>query len=230
MNRFTRFLTGLIVLMLMVSVQPLYAQMGGGMNSGGSGTTMGMTNSGGFGMMNGMAGSPVVGDDGTVYMVSYQPTANPGSAPNNASFTSKLMAIDPQTGQTASMTLNGIMSRPVVSGNILVATASLPNANNFHMIGNFANSNQESVLYGIQLPLTANTVATAVSMDGGFASVPVIDNGQMYVTTTDHGDLMMGRNMFEGMFGNFDFNNQANRSFLYIIGLDGTLRNKMQIE
>jgi hypothetical protein len=233
MRKHVRYLTGLIVLFLMVSVQPLWAQMGGGMNSGGSGSMMGMTNGGGFGMMNGMAGSPVVADDGTVYLVGYEPNPNPGSVPNSNSFTSKLIAITPGTGQIVSLTLNGIVSRPVVSGNILVATASLPSFNNFMMFGNYGVSgpDQECVVYGIQLPLTATTVPTAFALDGGFASVPVIANNQIYVTTTAHGDVMMGQDMFAGMFGSFDFNNQvSNRSYLYVIGFDGSLKAKIVIE
>ncbi|MFH0811305.1 MAG: hypothetical protein V2A69_00505, partial [Pseudomonadota bacterium] len=239
MKHIKKFLTTSItifVFFLAINVSLLHAQMMGGgtgmtnydgfgtgmmTNNGGFGM---MTNSGGFGMMNGMAGSPVVGDDGTVYLVSYEPNLNPGTIPNSNSFTSRLMAIKPDTGEVASLNLNGILSRPVVSGNILVATASLPNFSNFYMMENYGinNSNQQSVLYGIQLPLTASTVPTAVSLDGSFASVPVIANNLIYVSTTNYGNFMMGQSMFEGMFEGFDFSNQGNlKSYLYVIGLDG---------
>ncbi len=49
------------------------SMMGGGM--------MGLTNSGGFGMMNGMAGAPVVGDDGTAYIVGFNSTAPANTLP-----------------------------------------------------------------------------------------------------------------------------------------------------
>lgn len=226
-----------VVSLMAVTMRPVSAQMGGGpgMHNPGGGfeTAMGMNNNGGLGMMNGMAGTPVVGDDGMVYMVSFEPNQNAGALLNSNSFTSTLMTINPDTGQVVSLNLNGILSRPVVYGNILVATASLPNLNNFEMYANHGNNGPEnqSVLYGISLPLTENTIPRAISLDGNFASVPVIFNELIYVTTTSHGDFMMGRTMFDGMFENFDFDNQPNhRSFLYVIGLDGTLKAKIEIE
>jgi len=227
-----------IVFLMVVTIRPVSAQMGGGpgMHNPGGGfeTMMGINNNGGFGMMNGMAGTPVVGNDGTVYMVSFEPNQNAGTMLNSNSFASTLMAINPTTGQVVSLILDGMLSRPVVYGNILVATASLPNFNDFEMFANHGENNAEgqSVLYGIQLPLTENAMPRAISLDGNFASVPVIANDLIYVTTTSHGDFMMGRNMFDGMFDDFDFNDQPDhRSFLYVIGLvDGTLKAKIEIE
>ena len=226
-----------MVFLMSVTIRPVSAQMGGGpgMHNPGGGfeTMMGINNNGGFGMMNGMAGAPVVGNDGTVYMVGFEPNQNAGTMLNSNSFTSTLMAINPTTGQVVSLNLNGVLSRPVVHGNILVATASLPSFNNFEMFANHGNNSAESqsVLYGIQLPLTENTIPTAISLDGNFASVPVVANDLIYVTTTSHGDFMMGRNMFDGMFDNFDFHNQPDHgSFLYVVGLDGTLKAKIAIE
>ena len=180
------------------------ALMGPGMMGGG----MTMTNTGGFGMMNGMAGSPVVGDDGTAYLVSQNPTASAGSVPNSNSFQSTVLAITP-AGQVETMTLKGIVSRPVISGNILVATASLPDVTNYNLIGALGSSSTgQSVLYSVTLPITPSTVPIAVTMDGQFASVPVMTADKVYVTTTDFGNAMMqGNTNFNGMYGNFNFNN-----------------------
>jgi len=237
-NKIWRFVIIAVVFTMAINPASLSAQMmggGPGMHNPGGGfqTMMGMSNDGGFGMMNGMAGAPVVGDDGMVYIVSFEPNQNAGAMLNSNSFTSILMAINPDNGQVVSLNLNGILSRPVVYGNILVATASLPNFNNFEIYANHGENNAEtqSVLYGIQLPLTETTVPRAISLDGDFASVPVIANNLIYVTTTSHGDFMMGRTMFDGMFENYDFNNQPDHgSFLYVIGLDGSLKAKIGIE
>lgn len=203
MKKYFAVLTIAITFFLGLSAMPLYAQMTGG----------GMTNSGGFGMMNGMAATPVVDDDGIAYLVRWEPNQNPGTMPNSNSFTSTLMAIDPITREVVSLILDGMLSRPVLNddGNMLVATASLPDFNDFQMFADYGENNEESqsVLYVIALPLTKNTRPGAISLDGSYASIPVIANGSVYVTTTSRGDYMMGRNMFDGMFDNFDFNNLA---------------------
>jgi hypothetical protein len=200
------------------------AMMGGGMN---------MTNTGGFGMMNGMAGSPVVGNDGTAYLVSYNPTASPGSVPTSNSFQSTVSAITP-SGQINTITLKGIVSRPVVSGDVLVATASLPDASNYNVIGSLGSSSTgQSVLYAITLPINSSTPAPiAVTMDGEFASVPVIAADKVYVTTTDFGIAMMqGNTTFGGMYGSFNFNNAGTaKSYLYIVNFDGSLAAKIPLQ
>ncbi|MFI5294299.1 MAG: hypothetical protein ACHQ0Y_04670 [Thermodesulfovibrionales bacterium] len=198
------------------------AMMGGGMN---------MTNTGGFGMMNGMAGSPVVGDDGTAYLVSYNPTVSPGSIPTSNSFQSTVSAITP-SGQINTITLKGIVSRPVVSGNVLVATASLPDPSNYNVVGSLGTgSTGQSVLYAITVPITPSTVPIAVTMDGEFASVPVMTTDKVYVTTTDFGIAMMqGNTTFGGMYGNFNFNTGTAKSYLYIVNFDGSLAAKIPLQ
>jgi hypothetical protein len=226
MKKYVVMLTIALTVFLGLRVMPLFAQMNG---------EGGMTNGGGFGMMNGMDATPVVGDDGKAYLVSWKPNQNPGTMPSSNSFQSTLMAIDPDTGQVVSLLLDGMISRPVLSddGNVLVATASLPNFTDFYMFGNLGESNAESqsVLYVVNLPFTESTLPIAVSLDGSYASVPVIANGAFYVTTSSRGDFMMGRDMFDGMFNNFHFENLGNQaSFLYVVGFDGALKAKIQIE
>ncbi|MEJ2695752.1 MAG: hypothetical protein P8013_03810 [Candidatus Sulfobium sp.] len=197
---------------------------GGGYITGGMMGGFQMTNNGGFGMMNGMAGTPVVGDDGTAYLVSYTPTADPGTIPTYNSFQSSLMAFSPD-GTPVTLTLNGILSRPLVEGNVLVATASLPNFQQFNVLDN---TSGQSVLYAVSLPFSASSTPAAIALDGNYASVPVIKNNMVYVTTTDFGNAMMGSGTFS-MF-NYDFSTSAAKSYLYMYNLnDGTL-NKYEIQ
>ncbi len=201
------------------------AMMGGGMMGGG----FAMTNNGGFGMMNGLAGQPVVGNDGTAYLISYTPTIitpTSGTAPTSNSFQSSLMAFSPNGGTPVTHTFKGILSRPVVAfdGSYLVATASLPEFSQFNTAGN---SNQ-SVLYAVQLPLTASSTPVAVSLNGDFASVPVIQNNMVYVTTTDFGNAMFGSGTFS-MF-NYDFSTSAAQSYLYIYNLNNGQLTTYQIQ
>ena len=188
--------------------------MGPGMGTGtiGSGSMMGsgfaMTNTGGFGMTNGMSGAPVVGSDGTAYLISYNPTANPGAVPTSSSFQSTITAVDP-AGSVNTITLNGIVSRPVIAGNVLVATASLPDMSNFDVARNYGSAapSEQSVAYIVHLPLTASSVPVGVSLDGQFASTPVIQNSNAYVVTSDFGSGMMtGSGTFSNMYGSYNFN------------------------
>jgi hypothetical protein len=192
------------------------AMMGGG---------FAMTNNGGFGMMNGTAGAPVVGNDGTAYLVSYTPTTNPGTVPTSDSFQSSLMAFSPNGGTPVALSLKGLLSRPVVEGNILVATASLPDPTQFNVAGYMSN---QSVLYAVTLPLSASATPIAVALDGEYASQPVIQNNVVYVTTTDFGNAMMGSGTFS-MF-NYDFSTSAAKSYLYIFNLNDNTINKYEIQ
>lgn len=192
----------------------------GGMMGGGYGYMgFAMTNYGGFGMMNGMAGAPVVGSDGTAYLISYAPTTTTplaGTAPTSQSFQSSLMAFSPNGGTPVTHTFSGILSRPVVAfdGSYLVATASMPEFSQFSVTGD---SNQ-SVLYAVQLPLTTDSTPIAVTLNGEFASVPVIQNNMVYITTTDFGNAMLGGGTFS-LF-NYDFSGSPSQSYLYIYNLN----------
>lgn len=185
-----------------------------------------MTNGGTFGMMNGMAGSPVIGDDGTAYLVSYVPAANPGPVPSSASFQSRIIAVTP-AGAVSSLTLSGIVSRPVVAGSVLVASASLPDFTNYMMYKTLGTNSpaDQSSLYIVTLPLSGTTKPTAVSLDGEFASMPVVDAGhnRIYVTTTDFGNGMMtGSNGYTMMYGTYTVDASTAKSYLYLINFDGT--------
>jgi len=199
------------------------AMMGGGMS---------MTNSSGFGMMNGMAGAPVVGDDGTAYVVAINPLATPGTLPGSGSFESRISAVA-LTGDITTLTLKGIASRPVVIGNVLVSTASLPDPTNYDVVGNLATRpSGQSVLYVLGLPLTASSVPVAVALDGGFASIPVIADNHIYVVTSDFGNGMMtGNNSFNMMFGNYNFNQSGTAaSYMYILDFSGNLTKKITLQ
>ena len=227
-------LTGILAGVLVFAGIAGAAMMGPG--TGGTGTMMfggmGMTNSGGFGMMNGMAGAPVVGDDGTAYIVGLNPTASAGTPPGSSVFQSTISAVTP-AGGLQTTTLNGIVSRPVVVDGMLVATASLPNPANFDLLGNLGTTpSGQSVLYAVELPLTSTTVPIAVSLDGMFASTPVIANNNVYVVTSDFGGAMMnGNNTFNMMYGNYNFNAAGTaKSYMYIVDFNGNLVKKITLQ
>lgn len=213
----------LALMLLLILIADSHAMMGS--------TTI-MTNSSGFGMMNGMAGTPVVGNDGTAYLIIFNSTSNAGSAPTSNSFESSLVAVK-TSGESTSLTFKGLLSKPVVVGNALVATASLPDFSNYSMMGNYGvSSTGQSVLYVISLPMSGSSVPVAVSMTGGFASMPVIANNYIYVTATDYGNAMMeSNNMFYSMYGNYNFNyNGSATSYLYMFNFDGTVFKKIEIK
>lgn len=207
--------------------------------TGGPGTTdmpsgrSAMTNNSAFGMMSGMTGSPVVGDDGTAYLVMHNPTASPGQTPTSNSFESRLVAVR-LTGEVISLTLRGIVSRPVVFGNTLVATASLPDISNYTVEANYKlqQGSNGSVVYLVPLPMSQSSQPIAAMLDGDYASLPVLTDTHAYVTTTDFGNAMMqGDDMFTGMFGNVNFNSFGSaKSYLYIFNLDGSLVYETEIQ
>jgi hypothetical protein len=232
----------IIPILTIVAVLALFGGAGAAMMGPGSGTTasmMGggfmMTNTGGFGMMNGMAAAPVVGDDGTAYLVSYNPSANPGPVPTSNSFESTLTAAT-VSGAVSSITLSGIASRPVVAGNVLAATSSLPDMGNYNLFENLGSAapSGQSTLYVVNLPLTSSSVPMGVSLDGQFASIPVIASNAIYVVTSDFGNGMMTGSgtfdMFNAMYHGYNFNNGGTaKSYLYIIGFDGSV-NKIPLQ
>ncbi|NJD57580.1 MAG: hypothetical protein FIA94_14415 [Nitrospirae bacterium] len=225
------FLMGLLVM----SVASADAMMsgGGGMGGGGMMTGTPLKNAGGMGMMGGMAGSPVVGSDGTAYLITFNPTAPAGTDPSDMSFRSRLVAIT-TAGTETSINLRGLMSTPVITGTTLIGTASLPDFTNYDMIGNYGTNpgRRQSALYFLSLPMTDSSTPQAVSLDGRYASAPVIANNLVYVVTTDFGRAMMqGNTAFQKMFGGYDFNSSGSaESYMYILNLDGTLVSKTLIQ
>ena len=154
--------------------------MGGGTGTGGTGTGTGtggmgggmmtgvpLRNSGGMGMMGGMDGSPVVGQDGTAYLVTFNPTAPAGTIPTSTSFRSRLLAIT-SAGTETSINLRGILSKPVISGATLIGTASLPDFTNYTVIYDHGTNpdSQQSALYFLSLPFTSGSKPEAVALDG----------------------------------------------------------------
>ena len=233
--------------LLVISVLSAGAMMsGGGGMGGGTGTgpgTGGMSggmmtgvplkNSGSMGMMDGMDSSPVVGQDGTAYLVTFNPTAPAGTVPTSMSFRSRLLAVT-TTGVQTSINLRGILSKPVISGTTLIGTASLPDFTNYDVIYDHGTNpdNRQSALYFISLPLTSGTKPQAVALDGSFASAPVLANNLIYVVTSDFGRAMMqGSSTFQRMFDGHNFNTSGTaESYLYILNPDGTLVSKTVIE
>ena len=220
-DKFSVFLLAAIMGLIFTSMPGAEAM---GQEWGMSGSMM--TSGGTFGMMNGMAGSPVVGDDGTAYLVSYVPTSS-SQIPSSNSFESKLIAVAP-SGQISSMNMiSGIVSKPVVLGNLLAASASLPDFNDYMMYGSYGSNspNNQSVFYIVQLPLTGSAKPLAVALDGSYASVPVIDpaRNRILVTTTDSGNSMMsGSHTYDTMYGNYNPNTATAKTYMYIINFDGT--------
>lgn len=220
MKRFFKVIFPAIFVWLTFSAPSVAQMMGPGMRA------PAMTNGGTFGMTTGMAGSPVVGDDGTAYMVTYVPGSSPGAVPSNTSFQSRIIAVTP-AGAVSSMIVSGIVSRPVVYGNLLVASASLPNFDDYTVRASFGSNSPsgQSVVYLLSLPFSVAAKPVAVSVDGSFASAPVIDaaHSHIFVTTTDFGyGMMSGSNTYNAMYGNYNFNAATAKTYMYILNFDGT--------
>ncbi len=186
-------------------------------------------------MMNGVTASPVVGSDGTAYLVTFDyipgavmPLTPTAPIPIANTFESTIIAVTP-AGSTSSVKLKGIISRPAVLGSVLVATASLPDLTDYTVVGNFGN---QSVLYVISVPFSSSTKPLALTMDGYFASEPVMAAKYIYVVTSDYGFAVMNGNpTFNNVFGNYNFNNSGTaKTYLYIFNLDGTLASKTTIQ
>ena len=222
----TKVVLLLVTVMMLISAAGSFAMMGGGGGMGGGGM---MNNAGGFGMMDGMAGTPVVDADGTAYIISMLPSATPGTVPSAHSFVSNIIAVT-TSGQTVKMSVNGLMSRPVIDGNVLISTVSLPNMSDYSIMGNEGTTAQQSSIFWLQLPMTSSSVPTAVKMDGRFASSPVVANNMIYVTTTNFGNgMMQGNNVFGNMFPNYT-PSSTSKSYLYIFNMDGSLVSKTTLQ
>lgn len=223
----------LAAVMIFASAISSFAMMSsGGMMTGGSM----MTTYGGFGMMGGTAGGPLVAADGSAYLTSMMPSATPGTSPTSSSFVSHMMAISP-TGQTMKLSVSGMMSKPVfakaningIIGYYAMATVSLPSLSDYSIMHNYGTTTGISVLYWMQSPFTKSSVPMAVTMDGIYASQPVIAGNMVYVTTTNNGSAMMqGVDVFNDTFPNYTATSTT--SYLYVFGMDGTLVSKTLLQ
>jgi len=226
MNK-TLVVLSVVTVMMLITVTGSFAMMsgGGGMMGGGSM----MTTSGGFGMMDGMGGAPIVATDGTAFVTSMVPTATPGTIPTSGSFESHMMAVT-TAGQTVKMSVSGLMSKPVVSGNYMISTVSLPNMKDYTIVADNGTTTQQSVAVWLHLPMTLSSTPLAIKMDGLYASAPVIKNNLVYITTSDFGyGMMQGNDVYSSTFPNMTFSS-ASMSYLYIFSTSGTLVSKTVLQ
>ncbi|MBF0559147.1 MAG: hypothetical protein HQL08_10245 [Nitrospirae bacterium] len=183
--------------------------MGGTIDSGMALSSSGMMNKRFYDMSSGIANNPVVASNGTAYVVSYSATSNNASTYyGNYSYKSKINQVT-TSGQMTSISVNGIISAPVISGSTLAVTGSL---SGYMMDWYNSSSSNQLVLYILSLPFTSSTSAVSVSLEGDFASVPVISGSHIYVTTTDLGIT------------------SATKSYLYILNFDGSTVAQVQIQ
>ncbi len=208
-----------------------------------------MTNLGGYGMMNGEAGAPVIdsiGGNDWAYLTSILPTSkhNEGNPPSPEAFRSHLIAVPPAgdtTDTLATLEFKGLLSKPAVadgitvngtSGNYLIATISLPKLADFSYIDKGTTKHQSIILW-YQLPLTSSSLpAIAYSMDGDFASEPVVYNNQLFITTTDFGHAMMqGNDVFDRLYKHHKFGTaDTAAAYLYVFPLDGSSATETTIQ
>jgi hypothetical protein len=129
-------------------------------------------------MMKGMLSAPVVGDDGTAYIVRYASSIS-GMVSRISSY-----GLD---GSTADVALRGKVSVPVPQGAYLFATTSGPILSDYDLTGNYGTNpaGEQSVLFRLPAPFGANAIPDAVTLDGRIASKPVISSNRIYVTTKD---------------------------------------------
>ena len=169
-----------------------------------------MVNNGLFDITGGRANVPVVGADGTAYVVSYIESANaaannaPRFAPPIITFQSNINAVT-TTGKLTSLTLNGIASTPVVSGNYLVFLLSA------RPLTTGSSGNGQLQLDILSLPLTSSSSPVTVTLAEDFASLPVISGSYIYVMTTE-------------------IATSGNKTYLYILNFNGTQVVKVEIQ
>jgi hypothetical protein len=110
----------------------------------------------------------------------------------------------------------------------------LPDFNDYLVFENAATqpTSDQSVLYVVTAPFSSASKPLAISLDGDFASVPVIAAGHIYVVTSDYGNSMMtGNSTFSSMFGTYNFNSSGTaRTYLYIFNLDGSIASKTTLQ
>lgn len=164
-----------------------------------------MVNNGWFDITGGRANVPVVGPDGTAYVVSYSETTNAANNAPRILFQSKIDAIT-TSGQLTSLTLNGIASTPVVSGNYLVFLLSPTGT----LTSGSAGDGQLQ-LDILSLPLTSFSVPVTVTLAEDFASLPVISGSYIYVVTTE-------------------IATSGRTSYLYILNFNGSQVAKVEIQ
>jgi hypothetical protein len=129
-------------------------------------------------MLKGMLSAPVVGDDGTAYIVRYAISIS-GMVSRISSY-----GLD---GSTADVALRGKVSVPVPQGAYLFATTSGPILNDYNLILNHGTNpaGEQSVFFRLPAPFGAGAIPDAVTLDGRIASKPVISSNRIYVTTKD---------------------------------------------
>lgn len=181
-------------------------------------------------VVGGLAGLPVVDDAGTAFIVSHSISSINTVILNSNTVSSALSAITP-AGQKTTLTLGGISSAPVITGPSLVATASLPDTDEFRVIQDLggAQENERSVLYRVSLPLSATARPEAVVLEGAFASAPRVEDNRIYVVTSDSISLLNGSGPLAQALGNVTFNQGQGNSFLYIFDNNFRLLSKTSL-
>jgi len=205
-------------------------------NNSGKMLSSDMVNNGWFDITGGRANAPVVGSDGTAYVVTYAEVTNaannasPLNSSTSMSFISFQSTIDAITtsGQMTSLTFNGIASAPVVSGThlvfLLAPSGTLTTANS---------GNGQLQLDILSLPFTSSSSPVTVTLAEDFASLPVISGSYIYVVTTE----IVARTPVnpvplpvEPMATAIIAPPVVKKSFLYIFNFNGSLVTKVEFQ
>ena len=204
-------------------VPMLPAQMSGGMGrgtgsaaSGGLGSYAGMADGMGAGMM---AAGPVVGPDGTAYVLRTTTAAATPMGGGTSASTRQLVAINPSTGaQSWSVTLTGTMlSVPVLGkGGAIYLTASEPS-----FMTNAGTNGRTSTLIIVSATATSAAVQNQIAIPGDVLSAPQVtpDGQTVYVIASDMSEMLAaysGSSQFAG-------------SVLYAYSAGGQLKFKVQL-
>ena len=206
-----------------ISVPSLSAQMGGGMGrgngsaaAGGLGAYAGMADGLGMGMM---AAGPVVGSDGTAYVLREAAAASMPMGGGASTATRQLIAINPTTGaQNWSVSLTGTMlSVPVLGkGGTIYLTTSEPS-----FMANAGAGGRSASLVIISSTATSAAVQNQISIPGDVLSAPQVtpDGQTVFVISTDMSQMLQaysGATQFAG-------------SVLYAYSASGQLKFKVQL-